>query len=106
MLDPTTFPFTVTRPPPDWFGKMTLEIPVIAMGYTRPVRIVNTIIKRSAGPSSFNIFVSSLREPQCNDQLVDQPDPRERDDDSAQPVNQKIAAQHLACADRLVLHAA
>src|SRR5258708_3222103 len=69
----------------------------------RPVRIVKTMVKRNPGPSSFNM-IRSLRQMECNQDLVDQPDSGKWHDDAAETIDQEIAREHLASTDGFVLH--
>src|SRR3974390_845141 len=79
-------------------------MPVIASGYARPVNMVSAIIKRNPGPSSLIIpFLLLCKVKRC-EEFVDQPNPREWRNDTAQTVDQKISRQHLARANRLVTH--
>src|ERR1019366_4343291 len=118
-LDPTTLPPTVTRLPLACFGKISSDTPVITAGYSNPVRIVKINVKRNPGPSSFNMSYSFilagssprrlptlLREMQRHEHLVDQPNAGKRHNDPAKTIDQQVAREHLAGADRLVLHAA
>src|SRR5262245_21015181 len=104
-VDPTTLPFALTRLPLACFGKTSWDTPVMIAGYTKPVNTVKTSVKRNPGPSSL-IMCFSSRQSKCDDDLVDDPNARERHDDSSQPVDEQIPAQHLSCADWFVLHAA
>src|SRR5438034_10497819 len=108
-LDPRTLSFNVTRLPLACFGKMTSDMPVMTAGYSSPVSTVKTSVNRNPSPISLimmNSFSPRLGQTQSDDQLIDRPNPRERDNNSTKAIYQKIPAQHLTGADRLVLHAA
>src|SRR5262245_66093455 len=65
--------------------------------------MVNTRVNRKPGPSSFNITSLLLRQTNGHDDPVNEPDPRERHDNAANAIDEKVAPQHLSCADGLVL---
>ena len=56
----------------------TSEVPVIAAGYRRPVKIVRAIIKRDPGKSSLIMSLLLLCEVKRCEDSVDKPNPRER----------------------------
>src|SRR3989442_13845012 len=72
------------------------------------------IVTRNPGPSSLimsdsllaNEASPALCQIQRNDDLVNEPNAGERDDYSAQAIDQQIAAQQGTSANRLVLHPA
>src|SRR5262245_36732202 len=65
--------------------------------------MVNTRVNRKPGPSSFNITSLLLRQTNGHNDPVNEPDPRERHDNAANAIDEKVAPQHLSCADGLVL---
>src|SRR5262245_8350186 len=99
MLEPTVLPPTVTRLPLARSGKRICAMPVMAAGYSRPVSIVNKSVKRNPGPNSLIISFTSC-ETEHSDQFVDRPDAGKRHDDAANSIEEEIAAEYLARADR------
>ncbi len=70
-------------------GKISSDTPVITAGYSNPVRIVKASVKRNPGPSSLIMnSILLLRQMQRNQNLVDQPNPGKRHDDSAKAIDQ------------------